>query len=216
MDKPLSLRLYLVRHGVVEKKSGHLPDYDANLIAEQPALSALPSYLPEDALWYVSPLRRTHQTFNIIAPKQTKFKIDNRLEEQNFGIWHGQKVSSVWQEISTMSKPSHPTSFVNPETRPPEGTSFEDIFETVAPLLSDLIALRPSKPVIMISHSGTIRAILGHMMRLNAAQSLMLNVETGSVSCAEYIYGADKTNLPTNTTRWQIQYINRLYSKTDL
>ena len=106
----------LVRHGVVEKKSGHLPDYDANLIAEQPALSALPSYLPEDALWYVSS-RRTHQTFDIIAPQQAKFEIDNRLEEQNFGTWHGQKVSSVWQEISTMSKPTHPTSFVNPETR---------------------------------------------------------------------------------------------------
>ena len=53
-------------------------------------------------------------------------------------------------------------------------------------------------------------------MGLNPAQSLMLNIETGSVSCADYIYGADKINLPTHVTSWQIRYINRLYSKTDL
>lgn len=216
MDNPLPLRLYLIRHGVVEKKSGHLPAYDANLIDEQPALSALASYMPEDALWYVSPLRRTHQTFDIIAPQQAEFHMDMRLEEQNFGTWHEQEVSSVWQEIKAMSIPSHPTSFVNPDVRPPEGTSFEDVFETVAPYLRELVTLRPTKPVIIISHAGTIKALLGHMMGLSASQSLLLNIETGSVSCADYIYGTDKKNLPTNATSWQIQYINRLYSKTDL
>lgn len=216
MDNSHALRLYLIRHGVVKKKSGHLPDYDAELIPEQPALSALASSLPDEALWYVSPLRRTHQTFDIIAPQKAEFHIDDRLEEQNFGIWHGQEVSKIWQEISAISTPSHPTSFVNPDLRPPEGTSFEDIYEAVAPLLAELITLRPTKPVIMISHAGTIKALLGHMMGLNAAQSLMVNIDTGSVSCADYIYSDKQMNLTTTIINWQIHYVNRLYSATKL
>ena len=77
------------------------------------------------------------------------FKIDNRLEEQNFGIWHERPmVSSVWDDISQrMSKPMHPTSFVNYDDCPPEGTSFEDVYQKGrCLLLSDLIAKRPSKP----------------------------------------------------------------------
>ena len=216
MDDPQSLRLYLVRHGVVAKTSGHLPAYDADLAPDQPALLALPGQLPDDALWYVSPLRRTQQTFDIIAPKQAIFEIDPRLEEQNFGLWHEQEVSKVWQEIEAQSTPWHPVSFVNPDLCPPQGTSFDEIFDKTAAILTDLIALRPAKPVIIISHAGTTKALLGHMMGLSAAQSLMLTIETGSVSCADYINTPHNKNLPAQMTSWQIQYVNRLYLKSDL
>ena len=68
----------------------------------------------------------------------------------------------------------------------------------------------------MISHAGTIKALLGHMMGLNASQSLMLTIDTGSVSCADYIDQSHQKNLPAQIMSWQIQYINRLYLKTEL
>lgn len=212
MSEDFALRLFLVRHGKIVKKQGHLPDYDAPLLAEQPELQALGAKLQEwvsdGADWHISPLLRARQSFDIIAPKSAKPRIDDRLEEQDFGRWHGQPIDKVWQEITTIQPRNHPTCFVNHSTLPPEGTSFDDIYQKAGDFLADIISTRPAMPQIIISHSGMTRALLGQMMGLSAAQSMMLTVAHGSISCADYIW---QNEMPEDVIPWQIHYCNRLY-----
>lgn len=202
------IRLYLIRHGVVQKQSGHLPAYDAPLLSEQPALRALATHLPEQAQWHISPLLRAKQSFEIIAPPNTMPLTDSRLEEQSFGRWHDQPVSQVWQEIAADFAPSHPVSFLNHDSCPPGGTSFRQIYDRCGDFMVDLIDAMPEQPQIIVSHAGTIRALLGQMMGLTASQALMLSIDHGSVSCADYLKG----DMPKALCPWQIHYINRLYS----
>ena len=221
------LRLYMVRHGVVQKIAGHLPAYDAPLMAEQPALECLKPHIAQKAQWYVSPLMRARQSFEILAQEGSApcpVIIDDRLEEQNFGDWHDKSLKNVWQEIARDMAPSHPVSFINPDTIPPNGTSFEAIYDNARSFLLSVIAksasARPDIPQIIVSHAGTTKALLGHMMGLSATQAMMLAIDHGSLSCADYIYDADGpviNNAPPASnfgvgSRWHIQFINRIYS----
>ena len=208
MDKAFCFSVYLVRHGIVKKKAGHLPAYDGVLCDEQVALTNLKTHLPDEAEWFVSPLKRAQQSFDILCPDGSKAIIDNRLEEQNFGRWHEQKIIDIWPEIDQHHQPHHPASFVNHLACPPDGTSFKDVFTASRTFLSDMIERRPTSPQIVVSHAGVTKALLGHMMGLNAAQSMMLCIDHGAVSRCDYIW---KNDLPELVLPWQIHFVNRVY-----
>ena len=208
MDKAFGFSLYLVRHGTVKKQPAHLPAYDAPLTRAQPALEKLCPHLPSDAQWHVSPLQRAQQSCAILQHGTMTAHIDPRLEEQNFGLWHGKSVAKIWPEIDQNHKPHHPASFINHKVCPPMGTSFEDVFKNAGYFLEDLIKQRPQSPQIVVSHAGVTKALLGHMMGLAPAQAMMLSIDHGSVSAADYIF---ENNLPEVVIPWQIKYLNRLY-----
>ncbi|MGC6529956.1 MAG: histidine phosphatase family protein [Candidatus Puniceispirillaceae bacterium] len=221
MSDDYGFSVYMVRHGPVEKTLGHLPAYDAPLASDQPALTALAPYLPNEADFFISPLRRTKQSFEILSSGQPHPSLlcDARLEEQNFGNWHGADVAAVWQEITHLTDERHPTSFVTSNLTPPNGTSFDHVFAQCGSFLSDLIKKKPKRPQIIVAHAGTIKALLGQMMGMTASQALMLTIDHGSVSLADYIYPAKNTTETVNTEKvipetvipWQIQTINHSY-----
>ena len=211
MSDDYALPVYLIRHGQVQKQAGHLPAYDAPLRKEQPALRGLKDVLDTqigDSDWYVSPLLRAKQTYEILAPKTASATIDARLEEQNFGNWHEMKLDEVWGEITNLTKKRHPTSFVTPDTMPPDGTSFEMIYHAAGLFLNQLISQRPRRPQIIISHYGMTSALIGNMMGLGPADAMMLTFDHGSVSRADYIWDNEMPNMQLS---WQIHYLNRLY-----
>ena len=214
MSEGFALRLFLVRHGKIVKNQGHLPDYDAPLQDSQPELAALAPMLKEAAHqgadWHVSPLLRARQSFDIIAPNAAEMLIDHRLEEQNFGTWHGKPTDKVWQEINKIQAVNHPVCFVNHDIMPPDGTSYDEIYQKAGDVLSDILNRRPIVPQIIISHAGMTSALLGQMMGLSAPQAMMLTVAHGSISCADYIW---QNEMPEEIIPWQIHYINRLYSE---
>ena len=221
MSDDYSLSVYLVRHGAVKKTSGHLPAYDAPLAPDQAALTALAPHLPNEADYFISPLRRTKQSYEILTSGQPHPSpiCDARLEEQNFGNWHEAEVATVWQEITHLTNARHPTSFVPPNLTPPNGTSFDHVFTQCRFFLADLIKKKPKRPQIIVAHAGTIKALLGHMMGLTASQALMLTIDHGTVSLADYIYPAKNTSEAVNTEEvipekvipWQIRKINHSY-----
>ena len=219
MSDAFALPVYLIRHGAVEKQSGHLPDYDAPLVREQPALDALAPFLEAEidstAIWHVSPLLRAQQTCERLvadtaAPTAAPL-CDARLEEQNFGKWHGQPIADVWDNIAAQNGARHPASFIDADITPPGGTSFREIYDHARLFLEDLLIQKPQTPQVIISHAGIIRALLGHMMGLSASQAMMLVIAHGSLSRADYIW---KNEMPEDIHPWQIQYINRVYCKT--
>ena len=208
MGNPYFLRCYLVRHGPVEKVKGCLPAYDAELSSHQKQLHALKDHLPDDGEWHCSPLMRARQSYEILNPDGGEPSIDTRLEEQNFGSWHERPMAEVWDDISQRMSPTHPVSFINYDDCPPGGTSFDDVYQKAGAFLDELVAKRSEKPQMIISHAGTSKALLGHMLGLSPAQAMMIEISHGSVSVADYIYDTQK---PDEISPWQIQFINRLY-----
>ena len=61
----------------------------------------LATLIPNNCVWYVSPLKRAIQTAEALSKFVTNSKIviENKLIEQNFGDWSGKKVSEVWEVL---------------------------------------------------------------------------------------------------------------------
>src|SRR3546814_6609081 len=65
---------------------------------------ALAARLPDDAVWIVTPLRRTRATAAAIARHHPAapqdFHVEARLAEQNFGRWQGRSYEALAAEDS--------------------------------------------------------------------------------------------------------------------
>mgnify|MGYP001032710748 CR=1 FL=1 len=72
-------KLILIRHAPVKTEVGFFPDNDPDAIIDELKIKKLAGYIPEDCLWYVSPLKRTVQTANALSKyvnvKEMKFDI---------------------------------------------------------------------------------------------------------------------------------------------
>ena len=77
-------KLILIRHAPVKTKVGCFPDYDPDAIIDDLKIKKLAGHIPEDCLWYVSPLRRTIQTANALSKyvNVKEMKLEKRLKEQ--------------------------------------------------------------------------------------------------------------------------------------
>ena len=60
-------KLILIRHAPVKTKVGCFPDNDPDAIIDELKIKKLAGHIPEDCLWYVSPLKRTIQTANALS-----------------------------------------------------------------------------------------------------------------------------------------------------
>ena len=94
-------KLILIRHAPVKTEVGCFPDNDPDAIIDELKIKRLAGYIPEDCLWYVSPLKRTIQTANALSKyvNVKEMKFEKRLKEQNFGDWAGKKIYEVWKEL---------------------------------------------------------------------------------------------------------------------
>ena len=180
-------KLYLIRHAEVEKLEGYIPENNANAIINLDHLKILATYIPHNCTCYVSPLKRALQTAKALS-KFTNFKellIDNKLKEQNFGEWGGKKISSVWNEIK-MFKKKHNFSFIYPELLPPRGDSFLDQCNRTASFIENL-NLSNRKHVVIITHSGTIRAFLSNILRVDPNIAISIEISHLSITSLEII-----------------------------
>ena len=71
-------------------------------------LKMLATLIPNNCVWYVSPLKRAVQTAEALSKyvNYSKMVCENKLIEQNFGDWSGKKISEVW-EVLKKSKTKH-------------------------------------------------------------------------------------------------------------
>ena len=74
----------------------------------------LATLIPNNCVWYVSPLKRAIQTAEALSKfvNYSKVVIENKLIEQNFGDWSGKKISDVW-EVLKKCKTKHNFSFIS-------------------------------------------------------------------------------------------------------
>ena len=138
----------------------------------------LATLIPNNCVWYVSPLKRAIQTSEALSKYVTYSKMvrENKLVEQNFGDWSGKKISEVWKILKKI-KTKHNFSFINPDVSPPNGESFKEQSKRVGIWLENL-NVSEGKSIVIISHAGTLRSILSHALKIKPDYAIGIEIMT--------------------------------------
>ena len=185
MIKPA--KLYLIRHAPVKQIEGCFPQYNPDAIIKNNQLKSLATLIPNNCVWYVSPLKRAVQTAEALSKFVTNSKIviEDKLIEQNFGDWSGKKISQVWEVLKDY-KTKHNFSFISPGFSPPNGESFKEQSKRVGIWLEKLNVL-DGKSIVIISHAGTIRSILSHALQIKHDYAIGIEIHHQSLNILEMI-----------------------------
>ncbi len=135
---------------------------------------------------YVSPLKRTLQTAQIIReglknPPEL-VKID-ALKEMNFGKWDGLCSDEIEKKY-----PADYKKWLNDwQTMViPDGESAEKMFKRVVEWIDELLKKSdPNDKVMIVSHQGVILQIIAHLLGLDLSGCWHFKVEPGSMSVIE-------------------------------
>lgn len=185
MIKPV--KLYLIRHAPVKQVKGYFPEHNPDAIIKNNQLKMLATLIPNNCVWYVSPLKRAIQTAEALSKfvNYSKMVRENKLIEQNFGDWSGKKISDVW-EVLKECKTKHNFSFISPDFSPPNGESFKEQSKRVGIWLEKLDVLK-GKSIVIISHAGTIRSILSYALKIKNDYAIGIEIRHQSLNILEMI-----------------------------
>ena len=185
MIKPA--KLYLIRHAPVKQIEGYFPQHNPDAIIKNNQLKSLATLIPNNCVWYVSPLKRAIQTAEALSKFVTNSKIviEDKLIEQNFGDWSGKKISEVWEVLKDY-KTKHNFSFISPDFSPPNGESFKEQSKRVGIWLEKLKVF-DGKSIVIISHAGTIRSILLHALQIKHDYAIGIEILHQSLNILEMI-----------------------------
>jgi len=169
----VATNLWLIRHAPVDGTRGviHGPDAPAD-VSDAAAFAALKAKLPPNAFAVCSPARRTLETalaLRIAPVEQACFR------EQDFGAWTGRRHNDLIAELGDTYRDFWKSPASN---RPPGGESFVDQISRTA---DGLVAL-PSGDVLLVVHSGTIRAALAIALDLSPEAALRFVVNPLSLT----------------------------------
>jgi alpha-ribazole phosphatase len=165
--------LWLIRHAPVDGPRGviHAPDAPADL-SDAPTIAALKAKLPPEAFAVCSPARRTRETARALGLDAA----DNAaFREQDFGDWTGRRHNDLVAELGEAYRAFWKSPAAN---RPPGGESFVDQIARARAGLEQL----PSGDVIMVVHSGTIRALLAIALDLTPDSALRFVIDPLSLT----------------------------------
>jgi alpha-ribazole phosphatase len=165
--------LWLIRHAPVDGPRGviHAPDAPAD-ISDATAFAALKAKLPQNAYAVCSPARRTWETAVALGLNPIR---EPEFREQDFGAWTGRRHNDLIAELGDAYREFWKSPASN---APPNGESFIDqIFRATA----GLEAL-PAGDVVLVVHSGTIRALLAIALDLAPDAALRFVVDPLSLT----------------------------------
>jgi alpha-ribazole phosphatase len=165
--------LWLIRHAPVDGPRGviHSPDAPAD-VGDAAALAALKARLPAGAPAFCSPARRTRETALALSLDPVE---QGAFREQDFGAWTGRRHNDLVTELGA----AYQDFWKSPaDNRPPGGESFVD---QIARAETGL-ALLPAGDVVLVVHSGTIRAVLAIALDLAPDAALRFVIDPLSLT----------------------------------
>ena len=189
MIKPA--KLFLIRHAPVSSRKGFFPEHDPDAVIKKIQLKKLANVIPDNSTWYVSPLKRTIQTAEALSKyiSYSQKTEEKNLAEQNFGDWSGKKISDVWK-ILKKNHSKHNFSFISPEVSPPNGESYIQQCKRVSHWLKNLRILE-NENIVVIAHSGTIKAIFSHTLKIKPEFTIGIDINHLSSSIFEVLTKKD-------------------------
>ncbi|UTD26474.1 histidine phosphatase family protein [Bradyrhizobium sp. WD16] len=182
-------RLWLIRHAPVAGGRGiiHAPDAPAD-VSDMAAFAALAAMLPAGAPSFASPARRTRDTaaaLGLAAIPEPAFR------EQDFGAWTGRRHRDLEAEGGETYRAFWAAAATN---APPGGESFVG---QIARVRAGLGAV-PIGDVVLVVHSGTVRAALAVALDLDPAAALRFVVDPLSLTRIDRLAG-----------NWRISGVNQ-------
>jgi alpha-ribazole phosphatase len=165
--------LWLVRHAPVEGLRGviHGPDAPAD-VGDAAALAALKALLPAGAPCFCSPARRTQETALALILDPVE---QGAFAEQDFGMWTGRHHDDLAAELGA----AYHDFWKSPaDSCPPGGESFVD---QIARTRGGLACL-PAGNVVLVVHSGTVRAVLAIALDLAPDAALRFVIDPLSLT----------------------------------
>ncbi len=165
--------LWLVRHAPVAGPRGviHAPDAPAD-IGDTAAFAALKGRLPANAVAICSPARRTRETARALGLMAVEEPL---LREQDFGSWTGARHDDLAAEFGDAYRDFWRSPASN---RPPGGESFVDQIARAGAALASLAA----GDVVLVVHSGTVRALLAIALELEPDAALRFVIDPLSLT----------------------------------
>lgn len=179
------MRLFLVRHGqTIWTSIGRFQGQTDVPLTElgrrqAEALARYFSAKPLHAI-YSSDLQRARDTALPIASALTlDLVFDRRLRESSFGEWEGL--------THTQMREGWPRQFAawqaDPLNQaPPSGETLAQLTARVATLYGEALARHANENVVFVSHGGTLRALLCHVLELPTQVYWRISLESASVS----------------------------------
>lgn len=132
---------------------------------------------------YVSPLRRTIQTAEILTDR---YSIDNRLREINFGKFEGLNYMEVYEKYPKESK-LWEKDYLNYKL--PDGESMMDVFNRTREFIN--FVSKKHERVLAITHGGVIRSAMSLVFdSYDYFYKFKVNHGSASIICIEdnYMY----------------------------
>jgi alpha-ribazole phosphatase len=165
--------LWLVRHALVDGPHGVIHGAEAAAdTSDAAAFAALKARLPSNAFAVCSPARRTWETATALGLDPIK---EGAFGEQDFGAWTGRRHDDLVSEFGEVYQDFWRMPASN---RPPGGESFLDQIGRTASGLASL----PAGDVILVVHSGTIRAALAIALELAPERALRFVIDPLSLT----------------------------------
>jgi len=168
----------------------HGPDAPADT-SDDTAFASLKARLPSAAAAFCSPARRTRETalaLGLGALAEPAFR------EQDFGAWTGRRHDELAAELGELYRDFWKSPGRN---RLPGGESFVD---QIARAAAGLAAL-PAGDVILVVHSGTIRATLAIALDLAPDSALRFVIDPLSLTRVDRL--ADGWRVVAVNLRWK-------------
>lgn len=181
------MRIYLVRHGETElnQKKCYYGHMDVGLsekgVKQAKAIGAFFQNRSFDVV-VSSPLIRAVKTAEyILVGREQKIVVDERLSEQNFGIFEGFTYEQLLER--------YPDEFQSWNQdfsgyRIPGGESFSDVRDRIDNYLKELIGRDGT--MLLVAHKGTLGHFLASSLGLPLEGYWNFVFEQGSYSCIDY------------------------------
>ena len=179
------MKIYFIRHGqTVENLHGILQGHRPGILtqlghAQAQRVAERLSQIPFDAI-YASDLGRVVETARYVAAHQAAPVVyDPQLRERGVGIYEGLPRRVLWEAEAKSGHP--PVDF-----RPEGGESFRDLQERIEQFLRRLQQEAAGQTVLLVSHGGWNRQLLGLAMRRTIGESLQIeqfNACVNRVNC---------------------------------
>jgi len=179
--RKVNRQLLLLRHASHSESDTHCFWGSTDLgISESGCLEAASSaplvqyHQPECCL--CSPLRRCIETAERVS--RIRIEINPDLREIDFGRWEGRTFSEIQQ-----SDPSAVARWAefDPDFAFPGGERLVD-FSARVRRVADMLASRPEKSILAVTHAGIIRALICHFLGLHPRQYVLFRIGFASLT----------------------------------
>ncbi|MGV7220534.1 MAG: histidine phosphatase family protein [Nitrospinales bacterium] len=185
-------RIYLIRHGETANAKDHALNghFDIELsLKGKDQISSVAKALKDSPIRaiYSSDLIRTLDSAKIISQN---FELQPicypELRELSFGKWEGLSL----KELNSKYPGEVQKRFANPETFQAEGgETLNQLVERVLPKYEEIIDKHSGEEIVIMSHGGVNRVILGHLLGIPLNNVFRITQENAGINIIQYYNG---------------------------